>query len=33
MNSNRIIGWVTAAVTMVSIAIIVADMLHDWPMR
>jgi len=30
--SNRIIGWVTAAVTLASIAIIAADMIHDWPM-
>jgi hypothetical protein len=33
MNSIRIVGWVTTVVTLASIIIIVADMLHDWPMH
>ena len=33
MSSNRIIGWLTAAVTLASILIIAADLLHDSPLH
>jgi hypothetical protein len=32
MNS-RIIGWLTAAMTLTSIIIIAADILHDYPLH